>query len=1066
MQLQIKKTLSNRSDRVKCVDFHPSEPWLLVSLYNGQCHIWNYELQTLLKTFEVCDQPSRCGKFIARKSWFVVGSDDMNLRVFNYNTHEKVAAFEAHSDYIRSVAVHPNQPLLLSSADDMVIKMWNWDQKFKCVMTFEGHSHYVMSVCFNPKDSNTFASASLDKTIKVWNLASPHPNYTLEGHEKGVNWVDYYNGGEKPYLISAADDKTVKIWDYQTKTCITTLEGHTQNVCAACFHPDLPVILSGSEDGTVRVWHATTYRLQNTLNYGFERVWSIAYHKGSNAVAIGYDEGSVVINLGREDPSVSMDNSGKIVYSKQNEIMMAHLQGADLGTVKDGERVSVAVKDLGNSEVYPQTLQHSPNGRFAVVCGDGEFIIYTALSWRNKSFGSALEFVWSSDSNEYACKESGTKIKLFKAFKERLVLSTPFNADSIYGGMLLGVKGGSFMCFYDWSTGSMVRRIDVVPTNVYWSENGEFVCISCADSYYILKYRSDVVASMVADGNVPQDGIEEAFDVVAETAEVVKNGCWAGDCFIYTTASNKLNYFVGGQVNSVAHFDKNMHLLGYLAKESRIVVCDKDVNIFTYSLSLTLLEYQIAVLRKDFATAQKLLINLTNEQRNKIARFLEGLGMKQLAMEVTTDVEHQFELSLQLQLLDQAYQIARAINQDIKWKQVGDFALQQWNIKVAEECFSNAKDYSSLFLIYNSLGEVEKMKTLAGQIGSGSLQNTSNLAFLSCFLSSNFEQCLELLNQAERYPEAALFARTYQQDGVTELYDQWVKQLRRDGMKKVADALQLPKGLAQSNGHHKQPSTQQPKQLQQQQQWQQQASPISVSPKRQDSPLKQKPSQPTTVAPVEPQQPKFDENLVPVVDTPSPVKQEQDQFRVQQPQVQPQPMMGRTSSVSPQLQQKMSSPSSSSSPGQQQKSQQQSSPVVSQQKDTRSPKLDFTNQPQQFVDQNAYQSQFKQPPVQQPPVMEFNQQPGGNQSPENDLFVDAVMPVQSNSPQKQQQFQDYNYDNNNVVNAAQEPQASLLDDDLDAVLAEGAGNIDLNEFSAANEPHSTGDAELDEFLNM
>lgn len=37
----------------------------------------------------------------------------------------------------------------------------------------------------------------------------------MQGHEKGVNCVDYYYGGDKPYLISGADDKLVKIWDYQ-----------------------------------------------------------------------------------------------------------------------------------------------------------------------------------------------------------------------------------------------------------------------------------------------------------------------------------------------------------------------------------------------------------------------------------------------------------------------------------------------------------------------------------------------------------------------------------------------------------------------------------------------------------------------------------------------------------------------------------------------------------------------------------------------------------------------------------------------------------------------------------
>ena len=87
-----------------------------------------------------------------------------------------------------------------------------------------------MQLVINPKDNNTFASASLDKTIKVWNLGSGTPNFTMEGHEKGVNCIDYYSGGDKPYLVSGADDRLVKIWDYQTKTCVHTLDGHAQNI--------------------------------------------------------------------------------------------------------------------------------------------------------------------------------------------------------------------------------------------------------------------------------------------------------------------------------------------------------------------------------------------------------------------------------------------------------------------------------------------------------------------------------------------------------------------------------------------------------------------------------------------------------------------------------------------------------------------------------------------------------------------------------------------------------------------------------------------------------------------
>jgi coatomer subunit beta' len=279
----------------------------------------------MVKSFEVTDLPVRSAKFIARKQWVVAGADDMFIRVYNYNTMDKVKVFEAHTDYIRCVAVHPTQPFVLSSSDDMLIKLWDWDKGWACTHIFEGHSHYVMQVTFNPKDTNTFASASLDRTIKIWSIGSPDPNFTLDGHSKGVNCVDYFTGGDRPFLITGSDDQTAKVWDYQTKSCVQTLEGHAHNVSAVCFHPELPIIITGSEDGTVRLWHSTTYRLENTLNYGLERVWALGYMKGSRRIVIGYDEGTIMIKIGREVPVASMDNSGKIIWAKHNEIQTVNI---------------------------------------------------------------------------------------------------------------------------------------------------------------------------------------------------------------------------------------------------------------------------------------------------------------------------------------------------------------------------------------------------------------------------------------------------------------------------------------------------------------------------------------------------------------------------------------------------------------------------------------------------------------------------------------------------------------------------------------------------------------------
>ncbi|PAA65657.1 hypothetical protein BOX15_Mlig008776g2, partial [Macrostomum lignano] len=791
LKLDIKRKLSARSDRVKCVDLHPSEPWMLASMYNGNVHVWNFELQQLIKSFEVCELPVRSAKFVSRKNWVITGSDDMQLRVFNYNTLERLHNWEAHSDYIRSIAVHPTQPFVLSSSDDMLIKLWDWDKRWACAQTFEGHTHYVMQIVINPKDNNQFASASLDKTVKVWQLGSQAPNFTLEGHEKGVNCVDYYAGGDKPYLISGADDRLVKVWDQQNKTCVQTLEGHAQNVSAVAFHPDLPIVLTGSEDGTVRVWHSSTYRLESTLNYGLERVWAIACLRGSNNVALGYDEGSILVKLGREEPAISMDASGKILWARHAEVQQANLRTLSADEeFQDGDRLPLTIKDMGSCEIYPQTIAHSPNGRFVAVSGDGEFIIYTAMALRNKAFGQAQEFVWcTTDASTYAIREGTTTVKVFKNFKEVRAFKPEFGCEGIYGGAMLGVRSVSGLAFYDWESGDMVRRIEITPKLVFWNESSELVAIATEESYFVLRYKPEAVATAKQTKvGLTEDGVEDAFDVLGETEESVRTGLWVGDCFIYTNAVNRLNYYVGGELCTVAHLDRVMYVLGYIPKENRLYLGDKELNIVSYSLLVSVLEYQTAVMRKDFDTADQVLPTIPRSQRSRVAHFLEKQGFKAQALAVTTDPEHKFELALQLGDLATAKQICCEAESEQKWKLLADAATRHNDLQLAQECLAQAKDFGSLLLLATSTGNAGMVDRLARESSTG---GQSNVAFLAQFLLGDLEACLEVLIAANRLPEAALFARTYLPSQVSRAVQLWKANLAKAN-EKAAQALADP----------------------------------------------------------------------------------------------------------------------------------------------------------------------------------------------------------------------------------------------------------------------------------
>ena len=70
-----------------------------------------------------------------------------------------------------------------------------------------------------------------------------------------------------------------------------------------------------------------------------------------------------MIKLGREEPAMSMDQSGKIIWAKHSEIQQANLKALPDYEIKDGERLPLAIKDMGACEIYPQTVSHNSNGR-------------------------------------------------------------------------------------------------------------------------------------------------------------------------------------------------------------------------------------------------------------------------------------------------------------------------------------------------------------------------------------------------------------------------------------------------------------------------------------------------------------------------------------------------------------------------------------------------------------------------------------------------------------------------------------------------------------------------------
>ena len=775
----ITRVFSASSDRVKAVEFHPTEPMLAAALYHGTVCIFHTHDMSLMRTIRVdAQKPVRCVRWMPSMHCLITGGDTFAISCFGYNTGLVASLPNAHTDFIRQIAVHPTQSQFLSCSDDFKVNLYSFENnQIKVQRVFTGHEHFVMDVKFNPKDPSTFATASLDCTIKFWGLTSTTPRFTLKGHQGGVNCIEFFPGSDKPYLASGSDDCRIKLWDYQTKSCVATLSMHTSNVTALRFHPVFPLLLSVAEDDLLVVWNSMTLAEEATFNYQKKRGWCIDATT-SNLVALGYDEGLVVLKIGKgSNVVVTMDSNGRAFWAKNNEIQSSNLvQATDSG---DGKAVDMTVKDVSTSEMYVSSLQYNTSGRYVAVCGDNEYAIFSALAWRSKSFGEGKELAWGIG-DTFAVRSGSDKVVIVNNFTNKSFLETSFDCERIFGGTLLSVVGDDAVTFYTWDDRSVVRQIEVRATGVWWSQSNTMVAIASEDTLFILSFNEDYASAGDYD---PELGSEEAFTLISESEHQVKKGVWYNDVFFFND-DRTVSFWAGGRTEMVARIDKNLTLVGYVHRLEKVFFCDGDYNFYAYPVPLSVLEFVISATADDEINPE----TVPEEWRGRMCAMLEELGKLPEALELADSDDKRFELSLKMGKLDVAISIVKKTGNQQQWSHLAAIAVKTGKMAILEEALEKAGDEAGVLLVKSCQGS---QKDMAEYAAKG--HEAQNVSFAAYFATGNFNKCIDLLLETGRAPEAAMMARAYMPSRMDECAMKWREMLAQKGENRVAQSIAVPK---------------------------------------------------------------------------------------------------------------------------------------------------------------------------------------------------------------------------------------------------------------------------------
>jgi eukaryotic-like serine/threonine-protein kinase len=159
-----------------------------------------------------------------------------------------------HREMVASVAFSPNGQRLATASKDKTIKLWNL-QTGKEERTLRGHTDRVTSVRFSP-NGEQLATGSADLTVKLWNPKTGDVLHTCEGHRQrvdreGVNSLAFNADGTQ--LASAGGDRTIRIWNVATGEEAAVIRGHAANVRSVNYFPDGRLASAGG-DQLVKFW--------------------------------------------------------------------------------------------------------------------------------------------------------------------------------------------------------------------------------------------------------------------------------------------------------------------------------------------------------------------------------------------------------------------------------------------------------------------------------------------------------------------------------------------------------------------------------------------------------------------------------------------------------------------------------------------------------------------------------------------------------------------------------------------------------------------------------------------